>query len=229
MTVGVPENSLAAFGRAIAHGYAIELDVHLLADGAVAVFHDATLLRLCGQAVPLASLGAATLARYRLLGTAEGIPLLAEVLALVAGQVPLLIELKVPGRPAALARAVADALADYAGPVALQSFNPLVVRWLARHAPQQLRGQLVGSPHGQGWTRLYTSWLGRVLLAGLGRPDFLGYEGLGLPNARVARQRAAGRPVLAWTVRSAAEAARLQPALCDNLIFEDFRPAGIPQ
>ena len=221
---GIPENSLAAFRRAVAHGYAIELDVRQLADGSVVVFHDATLARLCGQPVRLATLGGAAVQQYRLLGTAEGIPSLAAALAVVSGQVPLLIELKGWGRPEPLARAVVAALATYAGPVAVQAFNPLVVRWFGRHAPGLLRGQLAGSFRELGWGAGVARWVSRRLL-GLGCPDFLACEAATLPSPAVARYRAAGQPVLAWTVRSAAEATQVCPTHCDNLIFEHFQPA----
>lgn len=220
--LGIPENSLAAFRQAVRAGYAIELDVQLLADGAIVVFHDATLGRMCGQDISLAELDTQTLRQYRLSGSAAGIPLLSEVLAEVAGRVPLLIELKGQGKPAPLARAVVAVLAGYLGQVAVQSFNPLSVWWLAHHAPTVLRGQLAGSHRTLGVGRLM-SWLLRI---GIGRPHFLAFEGAALPNPRVARQRAAGRPVLAWTVRSAAEAKRLQPAHCDGIIFEHFHPAS---
>jgi glycerophosphoryl diester phosphodiesterase len=217
---GVPENSLAAFDCAVIAGYGIELDVQLLADGNVVVFHDETLERMCGQPVAVATLDTSALRPHRLLSSAEHIPLLTEVLTLIAGRVPLLIELKAQGRPGPLARAVMAQLVSYPGLVAIQSFNPLAVRWFSRHAPALPRGQLAGSASTLGVGRL----ISRLLLAGIGRPDFLAYEGAALPRLEVTRQRSTGRPVLAWTVRSATETAHLWPAYCDNLIFEGFLP-----
>ncbi len=122
---GRPENTLAAFDAAVNSHYAIECDLHLSADGVPMVFHDADLLRLTGIQGCVRDLTAAELGDLRVLGTGEWIPTLDEVLALVAGRVPLVLELKsLRGRDAGLALETVERLKSYAGPAAVMSFAP---------------------------------------------------------------------------------------------------------
>ncbi len=130
--LGVPENSLAAFGAAVAHGYIIELDVHLLSDGEIAVFHDDNLDRMCDALVEIESLTKPSISKYRLANTREHIPLLKDVLSLIDGAVPLIIELKGAGVGSKFVDALWGVLEDYCGEYALKSFNPLIVHNLRR-------------------------------------------------------------------------------------------------
>jgi glycerophosphoryl diester phosphodiesterase len=207
------ENSRAAFAAAIAAGDGIELDVQASGDGAAMVFHDYDLGRLTESGGPLRTLDAAELGRIRLKGSAETIPTLAEILALVAGRAPLLIEVKSPDRRVAgLSRAVLRALADYRGPVAVMSFNPGIGRRLARLAPHILRG-LVVTEDGRPRRR----WIRRRLALWWARPDFLAYDLRDLPSRFAA---AAGLPVLTWTVRSTEDRARAARH-ADQIIYEN--------
>lgn len=138
----VPENSLAAFALAADRGFAIELDVQLSKDGTVMVFHDYTLTRMCGKDVLLADLTEGELRACRLGNTDERIPTFAEVLALVDGRVPLLIELKGESGNTALCPAVAALLDEYKGEWCVESFNPLLLRWFKKHRKHALRGLL---------------------------------------------------------------------------------------
>ena len=140
---GRAENTASAFRAALKAGYAIECDVGLSADGVPVVFHDDSLGRLTGVDGPLESRTAAELMALPVLGTRDTVPPLADLLGLVAGKVPLLIELKGGrGRRGRLEPAVARLLAGYRGPVAIQSFDPAMVTWFRRHAPGVLRGRL---------------------------------------------------------------------------------------
>lgn len=139
---GVPENSLAAFRLAVEVGYGIELDVQLSRDGEVMVFHDYTLARMTGHDGKLSDHNADELATLRLADTAEHIPTLAEVLALVDGQVPLLVELKGESFNTALAPKVAAMLAAYRGRYCIESFNPLLLRKMRQLLPDALAGLL---------------------------------------------------------------------------------------
>ena len=138
--VGRVENSPAAIKAAVAAGYGIEIDLQLSQDGVPMVFHDETLDRLTDQTGPVNARTAADLGRIRLTGSTDTIPTLAEVLTLIDGKVPLLIEIKdqslvmgpIDGR---LEAATANALKDYKGDVALMSFNPASVAHMARLAP----------------------------------------------------------------------------------------------
>ena len=223
---GVPENSLAAFRAAADAGYAMELDVRLSADDTVMVFHDARLDRLAGRPGRVIETAAADLRQMHLHDTAETIPTLADVLATVAGRAPLLIELKNYGNDPVgpLEAGVVAALADYRGPVAVQSFAPAVVEWFRRHAPHLPRGQIATKAgelkelDAPGQHQL-AAWL----KAGHGAPQFVAYDVGYLPSPLTIRARAEGRPVLSWTVRSAAQWARAK-AHADNPIFENWRP-----
>jgi glycerophosphoryl diester phosphodiesterase len=214
---GRPENSRAAFQAAIGGGFGIELDVQLSADDEAIVFHDYKLDRLTATPGLVADTSTADLAKLRLLGSDEPIPTLADVLALIAGGVPLLIEVKSPDRHVgALCRAVARALEGYAGAVGVMSFNPEAGRWFAAHAPDRLRG-LVVSESGKEGLRGRIERAFSVLRA---RPDFLAYDVRDFPSAFAAARRGKGVPVYTWTVRTAADRARAAPN-ADQIIFED--------
>ena len=140
---GVPEKSMEAFRLALEGGYGIELDVHLMKDGQLAVIHDASLLRTAGVDVKIEDLTTADLANYTLEGTEQTIPLFSQVLELFAGKAPLIVELKAErGNHAALSQAVCDLLDSYEGPYCLESFDPRVLRWLKKNRRCRCRGQL---------------------------------------------------------------------------------------
>lgn len=138
----IPENSMTAFSKAIDKGYGIELDVHILKDGSLAVFHDASLKRMVGNDILVETLTSKDLRKYTLLDTSENIPMFSEVLELVSGRVPLLIELKPPKKVNALCEAVVKQLKGYNGKYAIQSFDPRCVRWFKKHSPETVRGQI---------------------------------------------------------------------------------------
>lgn len=141
-SAGVPENSLAAFEAAVKAGFGIELDVQLSADGTVMVFHDYTLDRVCGREGLLTDLDEATLRGIHLQETEQTIPTFAEVLRLVDGRVPLLIELKGETGDTSIVPATLAVLQDYKGDWCMESFNPLLLRALKKQAPHVLRGLL---------------------------------------------------------------------------------------
>lgn len=200
---GVPENSPAAFAGAIARGMGIECDVQRSLDGQAMVFHDAELDRLTAQSGPLAQRSAAELGVIVLAGGTDTIPSLRQLLDQVAGQVPLLIEIKSPresrNRVGATCLAVRRVLEGYLGHHAIMSFDPRVVRWFADHSPLTVRGLVVTEQDD-------TALPGRIrrrLSLWHARPDFLAYDIRDLPSRFAAAQRARGLPLLTWTVRSA--------------------------
>ena len=220
---GLPENSLAALQAAVDGGYGIELDVRALSSGEPVVFHDATLARMTGRAGRIADLVRGDLAELRLSGTGERIPLLAQALHLVAGRVPILVEIKNEGQPGALERAVRDLLAGYAGPFAVISFNPFTLGWFRRRAPAAIRGQTSALFRGRGPGRWRKFAHRDFLLNVVSRPDFLLYEIDGLPRVSVGLLHGLGWPVVAYTVRTEAELAKAR-AFADNFVFEGLRP-----
>lgn len=222
---GRPENTLAAFAAAIARSYAIECDVRLTVDGEAVVFHDADLRRLTGSTGEIATTSLAAMRRLRILGTAEAPPSLADMLALIAGRVPVLIELKSIGAPGALEAAVFQELRRYRGHAAVMAFAPGSVAWFRHNAPEVIRGQLSGAYRGEGGPNVLSRFAYRhLLMLGVGKPDFVAHETicLGLPSSRLWRRF--GGPLLTWTAKTPADYARARP-LADAIIFEGFEPA----
>ena len=213
---GVAENSRAAFEAAVAAGHGIELDVQASRCGAAFVFHDDRLDRLTGESGPVAGRDADELRRIRLNGSEETIPPLDEILALVAGRAPVLIEVK-PSRASrrALCENVAASLDLYSGPAAAMSFDPGVGAWFERHRPEVVRGLVVSA---QDKTRA-RGWAERAWSAWRARPDFIACDVRDLPSAFADRQRALGRPILTWTCRSEEERARAA-RWADQIIYE---------
>jgi glycerophosphoryl diester phosphodiesterase len=200
---GVPENSPTAFAAALARGLGIECDIQRSSDGHAMVFHDATLDRLTAQTGPVARRTAAELGQIRLTGGEDGIPTLRQLLDQVAGQVPLLIEIKSPRddarRIGALCLSVRRVLEGYQGAHAIMSFDPRIVRWFARHSPLTLRGLVVTEED----DKALPGMVRRRLALWHGKPDFLAYDIRDLPSRFAAAQRRRGLPVTTWTVRSA--------------------------
>lgn len=221
----IPENSLRAFEEAISHGYPIELDVHLLQDKRVVVFHDSTLRRLCDAEVAIGTLTSSDLKTYKLLGSNEGIPLLQDVLKLVAGRVPLLIELK-EGQAPGFEQILFEELRSYGGEVAIQSFNPFLLRWFVKNAPSIPRGQLSSDFKGERMSILTKKFRSSFWLNFISRPHFIAYDATAMPNPAVLRLRGQGLPLICWTVRDKVQYGRVN-ALCDNIIFEKFLPNAL--
>lgn len=231
---GRPENSLSAFGAALRAGYGIELDVQQTADGRAVVFHDDDLDRLSVATGPVRNHTATALNAVRLRGGNETIPTLEEVLGLVAGRVPLLIEIKenldtMADTEGRLERAVADALKNYQGPVAVMSFNPHAVAHMARLAPGIARGLTTESYIPEQSLPIPPSVCERLREI----PDydvtassFISHQASDLARPRVAALKAQGASVLCWTIRSV-EAEAEARKIAHNITFEDY-PAEIP-
>lgn len=220
--LGIPENSMSAFRAAVEKGYGIELDVHLTRDGRLAVFHDDDLRRVCKSSESIEQLTYEELGRFHLLDTKEHIPLFTDVLSLVNGQVPLLIEMKIPGRSTEICRVLYETLRSYKGPYLVQSFNTMGIRWFKLHAPEVLRGQLSNNlTKKKSKEPYFLRFMIRFLLTDfLGRPDFISYKLSDLPSFSVsALRRMAHVPVAVWTLRT--EGALEEGIRCyDMQIFE---------
>jgi glycerophosphoryl diester phosphodiesterase len=222
---GRPENSLSAAKAAVAAGYAIECDIQRSADGEVVVFHDETLARLTGAQGGIGDFPLATLRGLKLTGSGEPIPTLAELLALIAGRVALICEIKsgFDGDFRLAARA-AEIAAAYDGPLAFKSFDPDVVAFLRAAACPRPLGIVAEAAYDDPYFAALTSAQKRDCAAFLhiGRttPDFLSFSVHDLPHALPTLMRAlGGKPVMAWTVRRPAQwaAARLY---ADQAVFE---------
>lgn len=222
----LPENSMGAFRAALDAGCGIELDIHLLKDGNLAVMHDSSLKRTAGADVLIEDLTAEELKNYRLQGSQEHIPLFDQVLSLFDGKAPLIVELKcVNGNHAALCQAACEMLDNYNGLYCMESFDPRATAWLRKNRPDICRGQLS------------ENWMGKKLpLPGIlkfaltyhianvcTRPDFIAYK--------YADRKAFGTDIcrkwlgiqgVSWTVRSREE---YDTAVAEGWIpiFENFR------
>lgn len=203
----IPENSLAAFALACERGVGIELDVQLSRDGVVMVFHDATLTRMTGIEKKLCELDAAELGRLSLAGTEQTIPTLSEVLSLVSGRVPLLVELKGEDTNVALCEKLAKLLCDYRGAYCLESFNPLLIGQMKKHLPDAFRGLLYTNVCKE---KNNSSLLNRLLTAMalnfIAKPNFIAYH-QAYRNALPVRltTRLWHAPKFVWTVRTKEE------------------------
>ena len=206
MDLGVPENSLAAFRRSVDHGFGAELDVHLMADGELAVIHDSSLARVCGKQVCIEDLTAADLPDCTLLGTEETVPLLRDVLALFEGKTPLIIELKVErDNASALTDAVMARLEGWNGTYCIESFHPGVLLRLKQKYPEVIRGQLSENFLKDRESNLSLPAqfiLTNLLTTAATEPDFIAYkwQDRGNPTLRLMR-RVYGVHEAAWTVK----------------------------
>lgn len=210
------ENTLSAFSRAVEAGFAIECDLHYASDGVPVIFHDEDLQRLCNLHGDIRERTSRELGLIAIGGTSDKVPTLRQLLDLVKGKVPLVLELK--GREAddeGFAEAVLEVLEGYEGKVALMSFD----HWLLRDL------KALGAPYPLGLTADGNTpeafkTHAKAMEIGL---DFISYHYGDLPNAFIISEREKGIPVITWTVRDEA-ARRLTFANADQMTFEGFDP-----
>ncbi len=232
-SAGRIENTLPAAEAAIARDFAIECDLQPTADGRVVVFHDDVLDRLTEATGPVGARTLAELRAVRLRDSDAGIPTLEELLDVVDGRVPLIIELKSQWTgDRRLEKAVAPILTDYSGPAAVMSFDPMSMVAMRRLAPALPRGMIgydfpPGPDEGnQPWPKRFA--LRHLFAAALVWPHFVSFGIDALPASAPLMLRHVGVPLICWTIRDAAawEKAR---AYTDQITFEGFDPdAGTP-
>ncbi len=222
----VPENSLAAFQAAIDKGYPIELDIQLIRDDEIIVFHDFDLRRMCGRNIGTNQISKADLKSLKLFESDQQIPLMEEVFEMVKGKVPLLIELKNKSFSKILETVLLKKISVYKGEFALQSFNPFSVKWLKENAPHIKRG-LLGSRLEDEEIKSIKKIIPQKLLFGkIAEPDFIGFDIRYLPDKNVNKFRKSGIPILAWTVSDTELLAKAKK-YADNFIFENIHPGNI--
>lgn len=216
----VPENSLAAFERASAYGYGMELDVQLSKDGQVVVFHDDTLNRVCGVDSRVDEKTYDELRQMSLCGSTQTIPLFSEVLKTVRGRGPLIVELKNGKRNEELCEKTYALLSKYSGEYCIESFNPFIVRWFKKNAPEVIRGQLANPPKDYNGEvgPLTAVILGNCLLNFLARPQFIAYKITPKPFT-VKLCEALGAMKVAWTSHD-----WVNEKFYDAVIFEFYKP-----
>lgn len=219
----IPENSLLSYQKAIEKGFPIEIDVRLIDDGNVIVFHDDKLGRMTHKDGFASNLKTADLEQLNLLDTDQKIPTFEQVLELVNGQVPLLIETKISAKIGVLESKIISMLKSYNGEFAVQSFDPYSLEYFRKHEPDFIRGQLsCDKPAGLG--RFKRNALAHLKVNKISVPHFISYIHTALPNKYVTKQSTKNEiPVFAWTVRSNTDYEKVKPH-CDNIIFERFLP-----
>jgi len=224
---GVPENSMQAFRLAVEQGYGAELDVHLLADGNLAVIHDSKLIRTTGAKGRVEDLTADQLRDYYLEGTEETIPLFSDVLALFEGKAPLIIELKVENNTDALCDAVAKLLDDYQGDYCIESFHPQVLAWFKKNRSDTVRGQLTENYFRSKNSKLHPALkfvLTNQLLNFATSPDFVAYNCRDIDNvSNTIARKIWNMQGVTWTVRTREEYDEAQEGNWLT-IFENFKP-----
>jgi glycerophosphoryl diester phosphodiesterase len=219
-----PENSLAAFEEAARRGYAIELDVQFTVDGQVVVFHDDDLSRMTGLPGALRDATLADVRRARLLGGNETIPTLSDALRVIAGRVPVFVEIKNRGSVGPLEDAVARQISAYSGPAAVMAFNPFSLARIAEHAPHVPRGQLSSALRGEGLRFYEVILLSNLMMNWTSKPDFIGYDLAELPTLGTTLQRWRGRPLVGWTAETDAQRRAAEDS-CDAV---ECGPGALP-
>lgn len=223
---GIPENSLAAFKNAVKHGYGIELDVQLSHDGALVVFHDNDLLRMCGDPRMVKDVDYKELRGIALGNSTERIPLFKDVLTVVNGKVPLLVEIKPEGNYISAARETMRLLSDYCGKYCIESFHPFVLFWLKRNFPYVLRGQLSTDfkKDGDRHNFIIQFALTNMMCNFLSRPDFISY------NHRYSHNisfqictRLFSSANAAWTIKNKGQLKKAKKDF-EYFIFDSFKP-----
>ncbi|MBF7097373.1 glycerophosphodiester phosphodiesterase [Alkalibacter sp. M17DMB] len=225
-----PENSLKAFELAIEKGWPIELDVGLTSDEKVVVIHDKKLVRLLGLNKDLRDITYDELSKRKILKSDEIVPLLSDVLDLVNGKIPILIEIKSDGKAGKLEELLLVQLKSYKGKYAIQSFDPLSLKWFRDNSPEIVRGQLSGDfeindyekkYQGEPELPLYQKLLLRNLLLNfMSRPNFIAYQISGTSFDFIRKIKRLGVPVLGWTVKDKIQYEKVK-GLFDNIITDD--------
>ena len=221
-----PENSMKAFQLAVEHNYGIELDVQLTKDKVPVIIHDYNLKRACGIDRKVSESTYEELKQYRLFESEERIPTFEEVLSLVDGKVPLIVELKIPWSPGPTCEAASKLLGNYQGKYCIESFNPFGLAWYRRHFPGVVRGQLSTDfiREKMEGSKFQFFLLKHLLFNFYTKPDFIAYhhvyqKGLSFTLCRkLYRIRA-----VAWTIRTEEEYVG-NKTYYDLFIFENFLP-----
>jgi glycerophosphoryl diester phosphodiesterase len=234
-----PENTMAAFKRAVDKGYGIELDVHLTRDKKLVVIHDHVLTRICGeyleqhkgmdswerlQNLKIEELDYEEIKELTIYGSKEKIPAFRDVLKLVNGRVPLIIEIKCEKAPALVTKCVARMLEKYHGEYCIESFHPLVLNWLRKNKPDIIRGQLSTNYYKDKvpGNRIRNFFLTHMALNILTKPDFIAYNHKYAGNISFQVYTKCCRiPAYAWTIRSREELEKAKKNF-EKFIFEQF-------
>lgn len=220
-----PENSMAAFRKAVEAGYGIELDVQLSKDRIPVVFHDFTLKRVCGVEGKVSDYTYEELQKFQLYKSRERIPRFEDFLKMVGGRVPLIVELKIEWMDVAVCPQVDERLRQYKGVYCIESFNPLGLLWYRKHHNSVMRGQLSDAfLHEAGMKGLLYFALEHMLLNFVTKPDFVAYNHKYYRTlSRQICKKLYGNLAVAWTIKSQKELEARKKDF-DLFIFDSFIP-----
>lgn len=220
------ENSMTAFKRAKEHGFGIELDVRVSKDGEVVVFHDETVDRVTGGEGRVSDLTLDELKALSLMGTEDTVPTLKEVLELIDGAVPLLVEIKEKALDHTISEKTAEVLKGYEGELLIESFSPLAFGAIKKHLPKVPRGFLADKHTNYEKTRtLLHRIIQRFLMNFIARPSFIAMN-LKTPTLfpMPVIKAIFKTPMIAWTVRSREEEIEAYKNGFSGVIFENYIP-----
>ena len=219
---GIPENSMPAFDLAKNNNIAIELDIHIIKDNTIVVFHDNNLKRLCGVNSAIESCSYNDIKKLKLLNTDNYIPRLTDVFSLINGSVPIIIEIKAETNYLKCCKELNKLLKDYSGIVAIKSFNPYAVIWFKRHNPVIIRGMLSSDFENDKKMSAFRKFiLSKLIFFPFCKPDFLSLS-LSMLNRKqiINIRKTRNIPILGWTFKSK-ECVNKYINLCDSYICEE--------
>ena len=214
--IDIPENSIKAFKKAIKNNYIIELDIHLLKDNTIVVFHDDNIKRMTGINKNIKDYTYEELKKINLLDTKEKIPTFKEVLELIDGKVPVIVEFKYDRKAGILEQEAVKLLDNYKGLFCVKSFNPMSVRWFKKHRKNYIRGLLVDNKWGNKKEIISSS----MILKFICKPDFLSCKYSIIDKRRV-KKLSKKIPVLGWTIKNKTNYLKYKDKFY-NIICENF-------
>ena len=220
-----PENSMAAFRKAVDAGYGMELDVHMTKDGIPVIFHDSKLERMCRVDGEIGDYTFEELQQFTLADSGERIPRLEDLLLMVRGRVPLIIEIKSDNTDVSCCADIDRLLRAYSGEYCIESFNPLVLFWFRIHHNEVIRGQLATNFRKDGEHKnVFYFLMTHLLFNFMTKPDFIAYNHKFMeePGRKICR-KLYRNPAAAWTIRSFEELEKTREEY-DVFIFESFTP-----
>jgi glycerophosphoryl diester phosphodiesterase len=220
-----PENSMAAFERAVDEGFGMELDVQVTKDGVPVIFHDFKLKRICGVDGKVAGYTYEELQQFHLCGSTEKIPRFEDLLNMVNGRVPLIVEIKSERINVSDCAHIDRLLRAYEGPYCIESFNPMVLFWFRIHHNSVVRGQLSSNfRKDEGYSNALYFFMQHLMLNFFAKPDFIAYN-YRFRNewGRKICHRLYRCPAAAWTIQSQETLDDIQKDF-DIFIFDGFYP-----
>lgn len=216
-----PENSLAAFKNACDNSFPVELDVRIIDDGTLIVFHDNNIKRMTTHDGYVSNLTKDKLCELNLAGTEQTIPTFEQVLETINGAVPMLIEIKNESKVGELEQKVIDMLSSYNGEFAVESLNPYSMEYFKHNASEIIRGQLFMVMTKNYMPGAFKRFMfNSMRIAKISSPDFIASKAADLPYKKISKLNL---PTIAWTIRSNTEMEKVAP-YSDNIIFENFIP-----